>query len=135
MTTVSLPSPFGPVIMGSALPALVDGLQILTEGGWTQHEYVDPATGAHCSAGALLQEPAIDEAKLVLSQAIRASGWTTTDPFCADDAPLWNAHAIVLLWNDEDGRTWEQVRAIWESAIHIAETFAPTPTPNVTPTK
>lgn len=111
-------STFTPAIRTDALTDLVEGLENLRGYGWTQGSYSNDE-GAYCSLGALQSDGA--PGTYFLAQAIRESGWT---PIASShDHPFseWGAAGVLIAWNDVEGRTWEQVEAMWIAAIKLAQ--------------
>lgn len=110
-------APFVPPAL-TPLADLTQGLDKLTADGWTQNAYEDD--NGCCASGAL-QDRDCSAGMPYLRDAILATGWEGEDPDLNVSDPCdWGYASVVIRWNDQKGRTWPEVKAIYEAAIELA---------------
>jgi hypothetical protein len=87
--------------------------EVLRRDGWTQEVFCDPSTGSRCAQGAL---------DAVYAPRERDGSYDES----AEDAAYAQVCAVIgtnrlISWNDEPGRTAEEVIAALEAAADAAE--------------
>lgn len=87
------------------------GLARLRANGWTQGTYVSGATGRCCAVGALYRQHVDTDS---LSWLALATGEDNPQ------GPAFN-EGVVVGWNDTEGRTFEEVEALYLRAIELAK--------------
>lgn len=103
---------------------LETALKILQEKGWTQHTLQDYSTGSVCSVGAV--HAAVKGISKRDGRIKRGGSYVAisqAEHFLEVAAANRGAEDIVE-YNDEDGRTFPQIKRLFQSAIKLARKAA-----------
>lgn len=100
----------------SPLEDLKAGLARLIADGWVQGYY--ECEDGCCATGAL-QDADYSAGVPYLRTAIIETGWE--GEYLLSPVTEWADASVVIRYNDSDGRTWPEIRAVYEAAIELAQ--------------